>query len=203
MLKNIKQIPSAIILAAGEGSRIGTPKALLKANGRSFIERVIDTLIIAGIEDITVVLGADAENTKTLIDTSVVEVVYNPDYSGGQFSSIKKAVENIRPIGDIAIFPVDHPLVEPNTVSLLIEASSTDKGNKAFIPVYKGRNGHPVLLKKQLVKDIINAERDTTLRDIIWKDPSVIHRVIVDDPGIIMDIDTPNDYKQYIMRLER
>ncbi|MCP4632433.1 MAG: NTP transferase domain-containing protein, partial [candidate division Zixibacteria bacterium] len=128
--------PTVIVLAAGEGSRIGMPKAMLRINGRCFLERIIDTLIIAGIEEIIVVLGAEAENIKSMTDLSIVNVVINENYQDGQFSSLQCGLDELEFPGDVLVFPVDHPLVMPKTVSTIVDSISNGDYQTASVPVH-------------------------------------------------------------------
>lgn len=195
-MSSLMKIPSAIILAAGEGSRIGTPKAILEINGRYFLERVIDTLIMAGVEHISVVLGAEADRIISVADLSDVEVVINYNYMDGQFSSLKVAVAELDFVDDLLVFPVDHPMVRPTTVLQLIEAASN--GDAAVVPIHKGQKGHPVIVRNRLIKRILNAEPDATLKDIIWKQPSAVKKLKINDPGVLQNVDTPDDYSQIV-----
>ncbi|MBD3234921.1 MAG: NTP transferase domain-containing protein [candidate division Zixibacteria bacterium] len=193
-------IPSAIVLAAGEGSRIGKPKAILEINGRFFIERVIDTLILAGIDNITVVLGAEADKIKSMTDLSIVNTVINENYTNGQFSSLQAGLSNLKAEGDLIVFPVDHPLVEPDTVMQLLDSATEPSNTKAVVPVFNGKKGHPVLLTKSMVRKVQKAANGETLRDILWNHPSAVKQIGVDDPGILQNIDTVEDYQGLILK---
>ncbi len=193
-------IPSAIVLAAGEGSRIGKPKAILEINGRFFIERVIDTLILAGIDNIMVVLGAQAEKIKSMTDLSIVNTVINETYTDGQFSSLQAGLRNLKVEGNLIVFPVDHPLVEPETVMRLLDCAAEPGNSKAVVPVYNGKKGHPVILTKSMVRKARKAAHGDTLRDILWRQPSAVKQISVDDPGILQNIDTVEDYEGLILK---
>lgn len=195
--------PIVIILAAGEGARIGTPKAILKIKGRCFLEWIIDTLIIAEIDHILVVLGAEAERIKSYTDLSIVDVVINHNFENGQFSSLMVALEELDFPGDIIVFPVDHPLVEPETIIKLAESTCNSENKNAVIPVYKGQKGQPVLIRRHLVEKILSASPESNLHDIIWKEPSKVKYLKVDDPGILSDINTLEDYRELKRNLEQ
>src|SRR5437870_160496 len=111
----------AIVLAAGESNRMGTPKALLKIGNESFVQCVVRKLRECGIDFIYVIAGQHHEATKKeLPDT---EVIFNARHQLGQLSSLKEGLRNL-PTGssEAIVWPVDQPLVKTGTIHLLLDA---------------------------------------------------------------------------------
>src|SRR5688572_27132912 len=126
---------------------MGRPKALLAAEGRTFLERVCATLARGGCTPVLVVLR-DADSSEAALARRVgARVVKNPDPDEGPVTSIRRALHALpQGIGGIAVLPVDHPLVEPATVEELLAAADAHPEAAALVPTFEGRRGHPVVL---------------------------------------------------------
>ncbi|WP_353097493.1 nucleotidyltransferase family protein [Tissierella praeacuta] len=175
-----------IVLAGGLSSRAGTNKLLLDVNGKTVIENSI-----LGMYDICsriiVVGGHKIEDIKNILyKYPKVELIYNQDYLQGMFSSVKKGLANIKE-ERFFLIPGDYPLVEKTTYKNML---SIDED--IVIPVYNKKRGHPILMKSHLIDEIFSDNSFNTLRDFLSiKEKTFIN---VDDFGILMDIDTMEDY---------
>jgi molybdenum cofactor cytidylyltransferase len=173
---------AAVILAGGASRRMGSPKALLAYRGQTFLDRQIE--LFQPCDRTVVVLGYDAERIRAGVRNSAVFVV-NPNPELGQLSSLQCG---LRAVGDAdAVFftPVDYPLIDSKTVTRLIEV------NAPFVmPRYQGRRGHPVLVGRDMVEDLLACQ--TNARDVIRAHEPLY--LDVDDPGILEDIDDPTAY---------
>lgn len=176
---------NAVVLAAGYSSRAGTNKMALTIDNQTVIARVIETLLVV-CDKIVVVGGYNYESVKGLIQKyDRVKIVENKNYSKGMFSSVKRGVEEMT--GDFFLIPGDYPMVKPSTYKTLMS------GKKDFIvPTYKGRRGHPVLIKKNLIGSILKEPLDSNLK--AFRDKCETEFLEIDDEGILMDIDTMEDY---------
>ena len=114
---------AAIILAAGESTRLEGPKALLPFESKTFIRCVVDSLIAGGLSPIVVVLGAHAEVIQPEVAGSNVHVITNHGYRAGQLSSLQRGLEVVRegPATGVLVHPVDHPAVKAETVKALLK----------------------------------------------------------------------------------
>src|SRR5262245_44507289 len=114
---------TGLILAAGESSRIGTPKALLKINSETFAERIANVLISVGIQNIILVAGAHYEQIRK--NAEGLTVVFNAQYSFGQFSSLQTGLRKIPSETEfVIVWPVDLPLVQKETIATLLKAQN-------------------------------------------------------------------------------
>jgi CTP:molybdopterin cytidylyltransferase MocA len=102
----------AVVLSAGESSRMGRPKALLPIDGRTFIEKIVDALEKSSVAKVMVVLGHNADEMIQRIEHLPVEILVNPDYKLGQLSSLQVAVRRLEREPDcdgMLVHLVDHP----------------------------------------------------------------------------------------------
>jgi len=121
--------------------------------------------------------------------------VLNENWQSGQFSSLKTGLSNLGGKYSRAMITlVDHPYVDQNTYYQLIE-DSHDNSDHIIIPIYKKRRGHPIIIPKSIIDEVISAPDDSILRDIISGHKEMIREITVDDPGILRDIDTIEEIK--------
>jgi molybdenum cofactor cytidylyltransferase len=185
-----------LILAAGESSRIGRPKALLKIGKETFAERITNVLHSAGIENITLVAGPHYEEIRKNLEE--VTVVFNAQYTFGQFSSLQAGLRQISAKPEfVIVWPVDLPLVRSDTVAALIKAVQK---NPITVPVYHGKKGHPVVYSAETIKKILSMEPTHTGKDLFEYFKDRITLIDVEDAAVLIDIDTPEDYERYIKR---
>jgi CTP:molybdopterin cytidylyltransferase MocA len=185
-----------IILAAGESQRIGSPKALLKIGGETFANRIAGIMRDVGIHNILLVAGLHRDEIAN--DSKEYHVLFNPDYSLGQFSSLQRGVRNL-PTGtrQVLVWPVDMPLVRKDTVEKLIAGSLQQP---LILPTFSGKKGHPVIYNSQALLRILTMKPSQTGKELVAHFEGRLAQIEVDDPGILIDIDTPEDYQKYIKR---
>jgi molybdenum cofactor cytidylyltransferase len=185
-----------ILLAAGESRRMGYPKPLLKLGSRTFIEILADAML-QSVARLIVVVGAHAGVVRGAIPADPrIEVIENPGYLRGQLSSIKAAFPHVgTDVGGVLIHLADHPMVRAETFASVIEGYRR-LATPIAIARYQGRRGHPVLFARELFVELAAAPEDQGARAVVAADPARVAYVNVDDPGILMDIDTPEDLER-------
>ena len=197
---------AAIILAAGDSTRMGRPKALLPdPDGRPFVARLVRTFAAAGIHDIVVVTGslhaAIAEAVAADQPPVAPNLVNNPQPALGQVSSLWMGLDAVaRPGIDGALVTlVDIPLVLASTVRRVIEAWTQ---NRAPIvrPAVGDRHGHPVLFDRSIFDALRHAPLTEGARAVVHANADRIVNVQVDDEGCLLDVDTPADYDAVIRK---
>jgi len=180
---------AAIVLAAGEGSRIGKPKALVEYEGVTFTEMIVRNLQSVNCNPVYVVGGAEADKVRYLAESLNVNFVHNSNWQSGQFSSLKAAVANSGDYhGSVLMALVDHPFVLSETYEELIDIAFKNP-ESIIIPVKDGKRGHPIVIPEAIIKEIANAGNDVTLRDITSEHKELIINHPVMDDGILKDID--------------
>jgi molybdenum cofactor cytidylyltransferase len=190
----------AVVLSAGESSRMGHPKALLPIQGQKFIERIIRVIGQSRVGRTIVVLGHHADQLRGQIEHLPVEVVINPDYRSGQLSSLQAAIRHISNddrCDGMLVHLVDHPFIDVALVDALIESFFETK-KMIVVPRYKGKRGHPVIFSRQLFDDLLNAPLEQGAKAVVNAHRQETLEIEWQDEGITLDIDTPELYRQHV-----
>ena len=193
----------AVLLAAGESSRMGRPKALLSIDGVRFVERIVTALKSGGIEKIVVVLGHNAEEMRQKIGDLPVAIITNPEYKKGQLSSLQAAIHHLEslPVSDgvdgILVHLVDHPYINPQLVRLMIERFHESK-KLIVVPRFHGRRGHPVIFARALFSELLAAPPDQGAKTVVHAHRDETLEIDTEDEGILIDIDTPEEYRLHV-----
>lgn len=199
MKDNVKV--TAIILAAGLSSRMGSPKMLLEWKGKTVLDAVLQAVTQSKIAQTILVYGAFSENILKISEKYPVQAVFNPDYSNGSMLlSLQTGLVAIKePVDGIMIILGDQPGLKSSTIDqVLFDFQRT--GMRVVIPSFNMRRGHPWVIDKSLVKEILDLKEPETLRVFLGKHQSDIFYSEVDDPNILADMDTPDDYRELIGR---
>lgn len=183
----------AILLAAGESRRMGFPKPLLRLGSRTFVE-VLIAAILPNVARLIVVVGAHGSAVREAIPADPgILVVDNPGYLRGQLSSIKAALPHVGPRASGALIHLaDHPMVHAATFAAVIEGYRR-LGKPIAIARHQGRRGHPVVFARELFGELAAAPDEQGARVVVAADPARVAYVDVDDPGVLTDLDTPED----------
>jgi len=190
----------AVVLSAGESSRMGRPKALLPIQGQKFIERIIRVIGQSRVGRTIVVLGHHADQLRGKIEHLPVEVVINPDYRSGQLSSLQAAIRHISNddrCDGMLVHLVDHPFIDVALVDALIESFFETK-KMIVVPRYKGKRGHPVIFSRELFGELLNAPLDQGAKAVVNAHRQETLEIEWQDEGITLDIDTPELYRQHV-----
>jgi molybdenum cofactor cytidylyltransferase len=190
-----------VILAAGFSSRTpGVFKMELILEGKTLIERTIDRMVDF-CSRVIVVGGHNIERIREITNEySNVRVVFNPHYRSGMFSSVKEGFKNVS-ANWFFFTPGDYPWVKKTTYQSLLDARSVYPSGRIFIPVCRGRKGHPILVNRCLVDELLGEPKDSNLREFINR--KGFTPVEVEDEGILTDIDTLEDYKRAKRRAKK
>ena len=190
----------AVVLSAGESSRMGRPKALLPVDGETFIEKIVGALARTRVGKIIVVLGHDAETLKRRLEHLAVAFLVNADYKSGQLSSLQTAVRRLqsdRECDGMLVHLVDHPYISSKLVDMMIERFYAS--NKLIVvPRYQGKRGHPVIFSRALFAELLNAPLDQGAKAVVNAHRDETLEIETDDPGIAVDVDTPELYRQHV-----
>jgi molybdenum cofactor cytidylyltransferase len=181
----------AIVLAAGKSERMGRPKALLEFHGRTFLDNILEAISRTPIEQTIVVVG---HHRREIEEQNVrgASLVFNPDYEKGMVTSLQTGIRSLPPASIGAfLFLVDHPVVEPETIETLMQRAAR---NQIVQPTYQGRRGHPVFLGKDVLLEILALPSSRGADVVVRKDPGRIIEIPVNTPGILVDVDTPEEY---------
>ena len=182
-----------IILAAGESRRMGYPKPILMIGGRTFIEHIAETML-AVLPRLVIVIGAHRERVRAVIAHDArITIVENPNFSRGQLSSLKVGLGVVQPdSAGVMVHLGDHPMVQVPTFRAIAEAYN-ETGKPIVIARHSGRRGHPVVFDRALFGELLSAPDEEGARYVVNADASRVVYVDLEDPGIILDLDTPDD----------
>ena len=193
----------AIILAAGESSRMKEPKMIMPFGEGTIIEKVLENIAGSYVKSTLIVLGAWKNEILQVLGSRPVLTCVNENYKMGMLSSVQCGIRNIPGTADgILVYPGDQPLVTGETINVLIDAFRK-RGKGIVIPVFMKRRGHPVLLSSSYRNEILQLGPKNSLRDIMENHPSEIEEVEISSSSVITDIDTPDDYRREINQFER
>ena len=192
---------TAIILAAGYSRRMQRFKPLLNLGGQTVLERVVSLYRCAGVRDIRVVTGFRSESIRSALAEGSVCVIHNPGHDSGMFSSVRAGVKTLAAgVGAFFVHPVDIPLVRPHTLATLIEAVDGHPAPVVY-PVFDDRRGHPPLINATLKDAILSHDGGGGLRALLHRFDRPALDVQVADEGVLLDLDTPDDFQRLSTRL--
>lgn len=188
-----------IVLAAGESSRMGRDKALLPWRGSTFLAGAIASFQ-SHSDLVIVVAGKNAERLRPVVDAVGAFLVINPEPEQGQFSSLRVGVQAVLDRGrDAALITlVDRPPADSKTVAQLCArfAAAAEAGIWAVVPQYAGRHGHPIVVGREMITAFLQAPPTASAREIEHQHQPQIEYVAVDDPAVVLNVDTPDDYNR-------
>ncbi len=197
---------AGVVLAAGRSERMGTPKALLDFRGQPFIIRVLEALEALDLKPRVVVLGPDAPRIRPVLAAHDCLIVENPDVAGGPIGSLRAAVSVLKPLrpAGLLAWPVDLPHVRVATIERLLEAYRHG-GAPAVLPIFADRRGHPVIWDRGLFEELETSEAASRhgARAVLSAHATELVTVPVDDPAVIDDLNTPEDYERLIRAVNR
>ena len=187
---------SAVLTAAGESTRMGTPKPLLEWRGGTLLEHQLSCLLEGGVSEVVVVLGHAAAEVARYARGPNVRWVVNGRYRDGRASSIKAGLTAISPSAEaIVLLAVDQPRT-PEIVSKVIGAHME---NNAVItaPRYQGHGGHPLIFAASLKSELQSITEETQgIREVLQRHRDEVTEVLIDDPLIRLDLNTREDYEE-------
>ncbi|MCL1849060.1 MAG: nucleotidyltransferase family protein [Clostridiales bacterium] len=196
----MQRTTGAVILAAGMSSRMNAFKPMLPIGPVSAIQKVIMTLFRAGVELVVVVTGYQAELLEAHVAATGAACIRNEAYpSSDMLESIRIGIGYLESRCDQALIaPVDVPLFAERTAQKLYAREST-----VVVPRYQGRAGHPLLVRKDLFSDLIAYAGADGLKGVIQSSGCSMEMVDVDDEGILLGMNTPEEYQRVLEAYEK
>ncbi len=195
---------TAVLLAAGASTRFGgTPKALLRLGTETAVGRMIRLALSERFGPVLVVVGAHEREIGAEAQTKGAIVIPNRDWSQGRTGSVQVGVAQVDRSMPTLLWPVDHPFVEAKTLRTLREYGMTSPMGLWFIPTFEGRGGHPVLLMPGVYARLQALPSSAPLRDLLPGLGPQVLRIPVPDPGVVANVDIPDDYERHLRDWER
>ena len=188
----------SVVLAAGEGRRMGGTKGLVELRGRPLLEHVLGAVRQSTVSGAIVVVGADADAVTPVAEAAGGIVVENPDWRSGQTSSIRSGLAALPDDADgFLIHPVDHALVTTDDLDALMDAwaatPAPEREQMILRPVCDGAWGHPVLFARHYADAFLALAPDEPGHTVYRAHRDRVSAVPVSNPNIATDLDTPDD----------
>lgn len=192
--------PCAVILAAGFSSRMGAFKPLLEIGGKSSLAHLIEVNRKAGVDDIIVVTGHEREALINAIEAGGATEAYNENYERGMFTSIQAGIQKVLDLGEensVLLYLVDVPLVGHASIEKVLKAHSENM-DSLVVASYKNKKGHPILIPQKYLQAILDYDGENGLKGFTRRHNDAIIRIETGDEGVILDMDTPEDYREML-----
>jgi molybdenum cofactor cytidylyltransferase len=186
-----------IILAAGEGKRMGKVKLTLPLGDKQLIEWVLQAVKLAPLDKYFLVVRPEDKEMIKIGESWGAEIVLNPEYRSGMSSSIRKALDQISSevVEGIFILLGDQPLINPSIIFKMLKAFTPGK-REIVVPFYKDKPGNPVLFDNYWREELMKLAGDVGGRVLVKAHPERIKRVKIPDESIFIDIDQEEDYQK-------
>jgi molybdenum cofactor cytidylyltransferase len=188
---------SAVILAAGSSTRMGKAKQLLPLGDSTVLERTIANVRGAEVNEVVLVLGASAEAIRRQLPIALLKglkLVVNEEYQDGMSTSLRAGISALDHRSEAALIILgDQPFIRAQTMDEVLRAYRRNHA-QIVIPSFQGSRGNPVLLDRSVFSEVMALEGDIGCRAIFGNHLEGIAKVEVEDEGILLDIDGPDDY---------
>jgi molybdenum cofactor cytidylyltransferase len=190
---------AGVVLAAGSSRRMGRPKQLLPVDGRPLLEGVVAQACGSGLDDVVVVLGANAEAISATVDLGRARAVVNPDHASGMTSSLRAGLAALGPRVDRAVVILgDQPAVSAALLDELLDLQARS-GLPAAALSFAGLLHPPVVLARELWGGLAELAGDVGCRALIRARPELVAALPAsEDARHPVDVDTPEDYQRLV-----
>jgi len=174
----------------------GRNKLLVKIDRKPMIRRVVESALRAKVDEVVVVLGWEAMRVREALAELQCYLVVNKDYQKGQSSSVKAGLREVAGRAEaILILPGDVAKIDPRSINMVVEEYNSRR-SLILVAACAGRSGHPILLSKELFKEIEQIEEATFgLKAVVSRHESEVRMVETGSENVLRDVDTPKDLK--------
>jgi molybdenum cofactor cytidylyltransferase len=195
-VREVARRVAAVVLAAGESSRMGRNKLHLPWGETTVLGRTLASIRAAAIHSTLLVSGHEPEPVRALAVAAGIPVVHNPDYRSGMLSSVQAAARRLAlEIDALLVMLGDQPLVEPSVIDRLLRAyAASPQGLVA--PAYRGVRGNPVLIDRRYFPELLQLSPEDAPRTLLQRHPEDVRLVEVNSEAILIDLDRPEDYER-------
>lgn len=198
---------AALVLAAGQSRRMGTNKLLVDLDGVPLIARMVDAVLASAASPVLVVTGHQSEALRAALAGRDVTFVANPDYAQGLSTSLRAGIAALSDDVEGAVVCLgDMPAVGTEVIAALIAGFEPAAGAEIIAPGHAGERGNPVLWGRRFFPALENLSGDRGGKPLFEAHPGACRIIAVDEPGVLLDIDTPEAltrYRRGTMRQDR
>ena len=192
---------AGLILAAGQGKRLGAVKPLMAADHAVLLDRVVKQYRKAKLDELIVVLGHDARQIVQRIPLNGIKIIINSEHRVGLSSSIQRGLAHVSSRFDaVMIGSGGMPLVTSKTIDTLIaEYNKSKKG--IVVPVHDGKHGHPIIVDMKYLETMLELRGDAGPKAMLDTHANDVHEVSVDTDEVLIEIDTREIWEKFRDRL--
>jgi molybdenum cofactor cytidylyltransferase len=191
----------AIVLAAGESTRMQTQKLLLPFGGATVIEHIVDQVTNSAVGDAVVVLGKDAEAVGGALVGRDVGRVFNKDFQSGMLASVRTGIRESAACQGVMIVLGDQPALSTTLINQLV-AVWEERRRGIVVPTFEGRRGHPMIFDAAYRDEVLTQFDEEGLRGLLHAHADDVYELAVDTTAILEDIDYPEDYERALRELD-
>jgi molybdenum cofactor cytidylyltransferase len=190
----------ALVLAAGRSRRMGVQKLLLSVGGQPLITRIVDEVLSSPVDEVFVVIGPEGKGIAATLADRRVHFVTNPHPEGEMLGSVRCGLSAL-PEECAAVLVVlgDQPGIRSEVVAALVRGFRA-AGCGIVVPTHGGRRGHPILFAMHYREEVVTRYENVGLRGLLQAHPEDVFEVEVATPGVLEDMDVPEDYRRTIAR---
>ena len=183
---------AAVVLAAGKSQRMGRNKLLLEVSGRTLLDHVLDALERSGVDEIFVVLGHKPDDLKPIVESHKAKIVINLNYEEGMTSSIKAGFRDVKADATFIVLG-DQLGLEAKLLKRMSELMTTNLDILIVSPIFEGKRGHPILVRRNLFPEIMALNKAQSLKDVVLRH-EMQHGLVEGAVWSVTDIDTAEDF---------
>lgn len=193
---------AAVLLAAGQSSRMGQHKLLLPLLGKPLLLHAVESALASTVDETVVVVGYRAEAVREALAGQPVRIVQNPEYAQGQSTSLRAGIAALAPNTQAALILLgDQPLLTAEMLNTLI-AAWRRTASPIVAPVFGGQRGNPVLFSRALFPELLEVRGDQGGREVVQRHAGEMALVQMADPSAALDVDTWQEYQALLTRLD-
>ena len=198
-MANARPEIAAVVLAAGSSQRMGKPNKLhLPIDGVPLLRHCLQTLLASRIDEIVVVLGHDQASTRALVDDLPLRLVCNETHESGQMTSVHCGLASLKTdFESVMIALGDQPALRAGDINYLVDAYLNRADGEVVVPTFKGERGNPIVISNNCRAEILSGTRNLGCRKFIENNPELVSKVEMRGPGVVIDLDTPQQYEKY------
>jgi molybdenum cofactor cytidylyltransferase len=195
-VREVQQRVTAVILAAGQGKRMGEAKQLLPWGSTTVLGQTIQNVQQTAVHHHLVITGYQAEAVKQVAQAAGVQTLHNPNFTAGEMlSSLQTAVEQLdKEVTAVLVMLADQPMVAPETIDLILTAYWQGKSD-LIAPVFDGRRGNPVLIGRRYFAELLALPPGDAPRTLLRRHADQLHLVVMATDAILRDLDSREQYE--------
>lgn len=195
---------AALVLAAGQSRRMGQENKLLaKLDGIPMLARTVARVQRAGLDELVVVTGHDAERVSGVLAGLEARTAHNRDYDAGLSTSLQIGLGALSDnIDAVVVCLGDMPRLSHEVIDALIAAYDPVEGRCICVPTWQGKRGNPVLFDRRFFPAMCSVKGDVGARHLLGENAELVCEVAVDNHAVLEDIDSPAELAVVRAQLE-